>query len=63
MLPIILSKGLGIDSENLDLFINEEIGGLSLTERILLILASEGFSNAGLIAEIPEISFKRLKKK
>ncbi len=63
MLPIILSNGLGIDSENLDLFINEKIGGLSLTERILLILASEGFSNAGLIADIPEISFKRLKKK
>ena len=63
MLPIILSNGQGIDSENLDLFKNEKIGGLSLTERILLILASEGFSNAGLIADIPEIRFKRLNKK
>lgn len=63
MLPVVISNGLGIDSENLDLFINEKIGGLSLTERVLLILAAEGFSNAGLIADIPEISFKRLKRK
>ena len=63
MLPVILSNGLGIDSEELGLFINEKIADLTLAERILLILASEGFDEAFLIADIPKISFNRLNKK
>ena len=46
MLPIIISSGQGLDSEDLSLFNDEEIGGLKLTERILLILANEGFDKA-----------------
>jgi len=38
MLPIIISSGQGLDSEDLSLFNDEEIGGLKLTERILLIV-------------------------
>ena len=59
MLPVILSNGLGIDSEELELFIDEKIADLTLAERILLILASEGFDEAFLIADIPKISFNR----
>jgi len=63
MLPVILSNGLGIDSEELELFIDEKIADLTLAERILLILASEGFDEAFLVADIPKISFNRLNKK
>ena len=63
MLPIIISSGQGLDSEDLSLFNDEEIGGLKLTERILLILANEGFDKAQIVSEIQDIGLKRLKKK
>lgn len=63
MLPVIVCSGLGINSEKLDLFINEKIGDLSLTERILLLLASEGFNKSYIISDLPQVNFKRLSKK
>ena len=63
MLPVIVCSGLGIKSEKLDLFINEKIGDLSLTERILLLLASEGFNKSYIISDLPQVNFKRLSKK
>jgi phosphatidylglycerophosphate synthase len=63
MLPIILTNGKGIESEELSQFNNESIAGLRLTERILLILASEGFDRVQLVTDIPDLRFKRLNKK
>ncbi len=63
MLPVVICSGLGIDSEKLDLFLDEKIGDLTLTERILLLLASEGFSNAYIVSNVAQINFKRLNKK
>ncbi|NSW88995.1 CDP-alcohol phosphatidyltransferase family protein [bacterium] len=63
MLPVVICSGPGIDSEKLDLFLHEKIGDLTLTERILLLLASEGFSNAYIVNNVAQINFKRLNKK
>ena len=63
MLPVILTNGKGIESEELSQFNNESIAGLRLTERILLILASEGFDRVQLVTDIPDLRFKRLNKK
>lgn len=63
MLPVIVTNGIGIDSEELGFFSNEKIANLSLTERILLILAFQGFDNAIISTDAPNIAFNRLKKK
>ena len=63
MIPIVLCNGLGVDSEPLKSFNNEEIANLKIYERTLLNLAQEGFDQAALVSDIDKIYFKRLRRK
>ena len=62
MLSSFISSGQGLDSEDLSLF-NDEKLVVKATERILLILANEGFDKAQIVSEIQDIDAKKTQKK
>lgn len=51
MITIILCKGKGLDSEELSLFEQEKIAGISLFERSLISLSNESFTESFIISD------------
>ena len=52
MITIILCKGKGLDSEELSLFEQEKIAGISLFERSLISLSNESFTESFIISDV-----------